>query len=282
VDREVVLVVLALCVCGPLAVACGAVRTEHASIASGGALERFWWRRLWFPLLPSLTVLSLLLGWALQEPDASDEGLRVHLFVIALPFALIWARATGRAVWALRRQRSAAPVETIGLWRPQIRISPTFAATVDGPVLAAAHAHELAHGQHRDPLRIWLGQWASDLQWPGPATARRWREWRWALELARDDEARARGVDGADLAAAIVAAAQVCVRPVAPAAGLVGEAAALAARVDRLLRPLPPEISRERTRWPGVALVALVVLTSCTLGVLYGEQVLRAIPGVGG
>lgn len=91
-----------------------------------------------------------------------------------------------------------------GVLRPRILISPRLANALQDRELEAVVEHERAHARHRDPLRLWLAQLATDLQWPWPQARVRFRAWIHALELARDEEALARGVDGADLAAAIL------------------------------------------------------------------------------
>lgn len=193
------------------------------------ALERRAWRRIWRPLAPGLLVLAFLIGWALQEPD-SAEALPILAFAIALPFALLWARAGLRAA---RSARSAAGVAaakplaaTVGLWRPRTILSPLLHEQLDAAALRAVMEHEAAHARHRDPLRLWLAQLVTDLQWPLSGARRRFTEWRLALELARDDEALARGVDGGDLAAGLLAVARLGARPPgaerAPGAALPG------------------------------------------------------------
>src|SRR6266478_2842093 len=102
--------------------------------------------------------------------------------------------------------------------------------------------HARAHARHCDPLRIWLVQLATDLQWPWPQAHERLRRWLLALELARDEEARATGIEGTDLANAILASARFDQRVnLPPQAALTGEASALKHRIGRLLDPLPTD-----------------------------------------
>ena len=88
-----------------------------------------------------------------------------------------------------------------------------------------------------------------------------------ALELARDEEARAAGVEGADLADAILATARFN-RLSLPAAALTGEAAALKDRIDRLLAPLK-DTPRLQARTRGaLPTAALSLLSAFALGAL--------------
>ena len=87
---------------------------------------------------------------------------------------------------APKQIRSAA---TVALLRPRVVVCETFGAQLDEHALAAALAHEQAHARHRDPLRIWLAQIVTDLQWPLSGARARFEQWLFALELARDEEA---------------------------------------------------------------------------------------------
>jgi len=279
VDRNLVLGILVLIVCGPMLLAFGlwpARRTRHRS---GLELERAQWRRLWLPLVPAALTLSVLIGWALQEPNQTDELLRDEAGFMAAVFATVWLRALVRSLIALR-----GPLQlhagTVGLFSPRIVLSRELASRLDEHALAAAREHEAAHVRHRDPLRIWLAQLATDLQWPWPSAKRRLRAWREALELVRDDEARAHGVDGADLAAAVLAAAQLGRARVGYAgAGLADEGEALERRIKRLLAPLQPSSTwRLTVVLPMVLLGALV--SAGLFGLLHGDLFVRALPGV--
>jgi len=89
---------------------------------------------------------------------------------------------------------------------------------------------------------------------------RRFTSWLAALEEARDDEARAAGVEGADLAAALIGSlrfnsAKCCTGGV----GLIGQPEVVQARIARLLRPLPDAVlPRDSSR---IVIAALLVLT---------------------
>lgn len=273
-SRDLVLAGLVLIVCGALAWApgllpAGARRSERAS----------WWR-LWGPLLPAATALALLVGWALQEPSTTDELLRPVAALAALPVAFVWARAAWRAARALAAPVDA-PAAVVGLLRPRVEIDPRLADLVSPAGLAAARAHEEAHARHHDPLRIWLAQLATDLQWPFGGAAARLAAWLDALELARDDEARRAGASGEDLAEALVGAARLASASARPAAvaRLDGPARALAARVQRLLAPLEAERLPARGRAMILAVTA-TLLVAAWMGFAHGDLALRALPFV--
>ena len=273
-----------------------ALLPSRASLdASPVVAERRAWRRLWLPVLPVLVVGVWLCGWALREPDPVttrfDHGLVVGA---SLPFLVVALRAALRAVWVLLRRPAELPVCTVGLVQPRVVFDPYLARVMDDGPMHAALEHERAHARHRDPLRIWLAQLATDLQWPWPWVHRRFQEWLEFLEHARDDEARSRGASGTDLAAAVVATTRHA-RSTPPAtrgefvfgaqAGLVGDARgdarALAVRVDRLLAPMPDfhqpyELSAWRV---AAALMLAFVLLGAALawGAAYGNDILHPL-----
>jgi hypothetical protein len=280
VDRELVLVVLVLFACGSLLVSAGLAPARRRDAPSGRQLERASWGRLWRPLIPTALALALLAGWAFQEPDASDEAVRAPVLVVAVAVAALWLRAGARALGALRPGRAVATVATAGLLRPRVLVSPTFAEVVDPAALAAALAHEAAHLRHRDPLRLWVARIVTDLQGGLPGARTRLDAWEHALEVARDEEARLGGVDGADLAAAILAAARLGDRPAPPAVGLVGPDDALRERVDRLLAPL---VEPPATPDPWAARLVLFALAFAGIGwvgVRFGDPIVRALPWI--
>jgi beta-lactamase regulating signal transducer with metallopeptidase domain len=194
-------------------------------------------------------------------------------------------RATWRAGRALARPRVPPLAATLGLLRPRIAIDDRLARDLDATARQAVLAHERAHCRHRDPLRIWLAQIASDLQWPSPRAAARFEHWRQALELARDEEARDGGVDGEDLAAALIGAVRLAQRPaVSPvAATLVDGEQALVLRVGRLLAPLrAPAAQSWRWRVRLVLAGSLALFAAATIfGLGHGDLLVRALPIVG-
>jgi beta-lactamase regulating signal transducer with metallopeptidase domain len=139
--------------------------------------------------------------------------------------------------------------------------------------------HEQAHLRRRDPLRIWLAQIVTDLQWPSPRARTRldtWREW---LELACDEAARLDGIDGADLAAALVVAAQQTVASATAMAGMHRSGENLARRIARLLVEPTAELAPSRSK-PLVAAVLGSIVAALLLGVYGGDWAVRLILGV--
>ncbi len=260
-------------------------------------LERRSWRRLWYPLVPAFLVAAWLCGWALREPDPVRDPLDPWVVLaVWLPFGLVVARALVRAAWSLLRNPVDCGVSTVGLIQPQVVFSPFLAKQLDDGVIRAALAHERAHAAHRDPLRIWLAQLVTDLQWPWPRAARRLEVWLEALELARDDEARAEGADGADLAAAVLGSVRYLERLAAPRpamrltgtqlahARLTGDAGSLRRRVARLLAPASQQLrgasSDIGSLGRAAALWVPLLLTALALGAVYGQLLIRPLLGM--
>jgi hypothetical protein len=284
VSRELVLATMVLVLCGA-----GAWLASWVPAASepgdrrelsGRQLEARSWRRIWLTMLPAGIALATMFGWALQEPGVTDELLLPTAALVALPIAVLWLRCALRAWVALRRPRKMPPIATVGLLRPRVVVAEDLHGALDPAALRAALAHERVHVRHRDPLRIWLAQIATDLQWPSPSARRRFEHWLSSLELARDEQARLDGTLGEDLAAAVVAVARMPRRPLGAAvAGLTGTETSLASRVHRLLAPVPPDGGRRSIVLPLAVLAVLVA--SVAIGATYGDYVLRAMPFIG-
>jgi hypothetical protein len=95
------------------------------------------------------------------------------------------------------------------------------------------------------------------------------------LEHARDDEARAAGADGADLAAALVASLRLhCQLDGGICAPLISDRSALEERVARLLQPLTPPNDSTPTTLQLAVLLTLALMAAIALGALYGERLL--------
>jgi hypothetical protein len=156
-------------------------------------------------------------------------------------------------------------------------IASALVQTLDERALLAALAHERAHLRHRDPLRIWLAQFITDLQWPWGSARNRFTDWLAALERARDDEARAGGIDGADLAAAVLGSVRFQLG-LGDGATLVGRHEELPARIERLLQPLPLTVPGGET--PSFLIaggLGAVLLTAVALGTVCGERLIAAL-----
>ena len=279
-DRELVLAVLVALLCGSALTAAGWWPSGPPVAAIGRALERRAWRCLWLPFGPAVLVFAALCGWALVEP-ACAERVPNGLLWGALPFAAVLARAAWRAVRSLTGSHRGSAVATVGLVWPRIIFAPRIVEALDEHAFAAALEHERAHARHRDPLRLWLAQLGSDLLWPWPAASLRLRCWRRALELARDEEARLRGVAGPDLAAAILASLR-CNRGGASlsAATLGGDQSFVEERIARLMRPLEPEAPRANRSALWRLALAVGVLSAVLLGTEFGERVVRTLLAV--
>jgi hypothetical protein len=276
-DRECCASLLIALVGGTAFLASGWCPVADARIRSARALERITWWRLWLPVAPALAVASAFCGWALLEPDPIPESMPVSLILMSTPFLVLLARAAVRSGWALIRDPGDPGTATVGLLRPWIVFSPRLAKTLDDRQIEAALEHERSHARHWDPLRIWLVQLVTDLQWPWPQARERMQRWLIALELARDEEARARGIDGTDLAEAIIASARFGQSASHPAqAALTGQSAALKERIARLLEPLSADPAQAHLRTPLFLLLPTSVI-ALGFGLMFGEGVVRAL-----
>jgi Zn-dependent protease with chaperone function len=241
-------------------------------------LERLHWLALWWPTAPALTVAAWLCGWALSQPDPVPDHVGRLIFIAAVPFAIVGARAVVRAAWSLCHSPRVYGIATVGLLQPRILVAPELASTLDVHAMRAAMAHERTHVLHRDPLRIWLAQFVTDLQWPWGSARHRFTGWLATLEHARDDEARAGGVEGADLAAAVLSSLRYQLGIAAAAATLIGQPEALPARIARLLRPLPDTPPAEEPPYLVVAGgLAIVWLGAIVLGIFCGERLIGSL-----
>ena len=276
-DRELLLVALLLTIVGPLLWVASFARPRPIVHASARDAEREAWRALWKPAMPACLLVAALVGWALREPEEAERLLDLRL-AIAVPVAVVWGRTAYRAfLAAIGARRTGALAATTGLLRPRVHLDPQLQAALDEGALTAAYAHERAHARHRDPLRIWLAQIVTDLQWPVPMAHERLRAWLSVLELARDEEAVARGVHGADLAAAIVTCARLEGRHRGLVAAMTGDRTALEARVQRLMVGEVPASARPK-KWLAAAFVALTILALLS-GMLIGEDAVRRFAG---
>jgi hypothetical protein len=276
VDRELVLLVLGGITLGPMLVRAGLQRSVPLQAPSACALERACWHQLWSPLLPPTIAFIALIGWAVIEPEEA-EVLPLPLFVLAAPFVVVWMRAAVRAIWGVRRPREIETAATIGILRPRVVVAFEFLRCIDPDAGHAVKAHEAAHARHHDPFRVWAAQFATDLQWPGRGAARRFSHWRHALELARDEEIRRQGIEGADLAAAVIAALRFGHTKASPAVAIVGGHQRVSERIARLLAPLPEANNdvhtSNRLRMSAVA----APIAALMFGATFGEAIVRAL-----
>ncbi|MGH8206347.1 MAG: hypothetical protein ACRETK_06190 [Steroidobacteraceae bacterium] len=293
-ERETLLAMLIMLLGGLALQLLAAWPLGRAHAPSAPEHERRCWLTLWYPMAPMLVVVAWLCGWALVEPDPVRDPLDPAVVVLLwLPFGLLFGRAAARAGWSLLRRPRECGVSTVGLLQPQTVFSPFLAKQLEDGVISAALAHERAHALHRDPLRIWLAQLVTDLQWPWPAAQRRLGAWLEALELARDQEARACGIDGAELAAAVLASVRF-LKSIPPEeraalsgtqvahARLIGDSRTLKERVLRLLAPVPAGVDGDSdSHLGGFALIFGGVLAAAlVLGMAYGERITHLLLGL--
>jgi hypothetical protein len=306
VERECLLSLLIIVLGGLTLQVFAAWPWRNSGGSASARVERQHWLALWWPAAPTSVVAAWLCGWAIAQSDPVLDPVGPFLFIACVPFGVVVVRAVVRAAWSLGRSPGNCGVATVGLFRPHIVFAPQLAKRLDDRAIEAALAHERAHVRHRDPLRIWTAQFVTDLQWPWHSAQRRFGSWLEVLEYARDDEARAAGVDGADLAAALVGSlrfqcAKSCTGggggggggpPPAPGAvvgslrcqgaksctggvGLIGQPDAVQVRIARLLRPLPDAVlPRDSSRMAIAALLVLTLGLAMTLGVVCGERVI--------
>jgi hypothetical protein len=272
-DREYLFTLLMLAVTGLGMFAASGRQVPRARATPAGREEHACWRRLWAPVAPSLVGACALLGWVFVQREPAELIPRSVAAVSAL-VAAVWLRAGLRAARAMRTGSTSAVAATVGLWRPRTTLSPDLIAQLDAETLAAVGAHEAAHVRHRDPLRLWLAQFVTDVQWPRSGAPVRFHQWRRALELARDEEARRAGVHGANLAAGILAAARLESSASAGAA-LTGTWVDLEDRVARLLAPLPAD--RPHSDGPMGITLAVTCGVAAWVGARFGITILSAM-----
>jgi hypothetical protein len=275
-DRELVLAILVTLLCGSVLTAAGWYPVSPPQTSSAILVEQRAWRRIWLPFGPALVLFAALCGWAFVEPADAERVPTGMLWGLA-PCAVVAVRTAWRAWRSLAVAHQQQAIATVGLLRPRIVLSPHLANGLDADALRAALAHERVHASHRDPLRLWLAQLATDLLWPWPSARKRFRCWQEALEQARDEEARRNGANGPDLAAAILASIRLGRRAAfASAATLTGDEAVLAERITRLMRPLDHEQPME-TRVARLAALGVAAGLALCLGVEFGEIAVRAL-----
>ena len=275
-DRELVVLILVPSIAGPLMILAGWWTPRRPDGPCATLMERVHWRDLWMPCVPVAVFASLLMGWAMTEPEHA-EAAHGLVGVLATVFTAVWVRALFRAAWSLLRCSVEQPACTVGLLRPRVRLSPALLNTLDPEAIEAARAHEEAHARHFDPLRLWLGQLVTDLQWPAAAPGERLQAWQRTLELARDEEARRHGVRGEDLAAAILAAVRLRPGMCGSGAALLGNGSRMRERIRLALAPLTSPPAKDSGRVHRAIALVVVCVGAAVAGVHLGESVMSAI-----
>jgi hypothetical protein len=278
-ERECCLAMLILLIGGASLLACGWLPAAHQRPDEARDLERVAWRRLWLPVIPAMAAAAWLSGWAVSESDPVSESVPLAIIILSLPFALISIRALTRSLRSLFVDSEGLATATVGLLQPWVVFSPRLARSLTEHQVDAAIAHERAHARHRDPLRIWLAQLATDLQWPWPQAGERLQQWMLALELARDEEALSAGIDGVDLAEAILASARFAQpETLSLQAALSRNPDALKERVIRLLERAPVDTKRtQRNDRATLIIVPALLLAVFSLGLTFGERYVGAL-----
>ncbi|WP_050727213.1 M56 family metallopeptidase [Vulgatibacter incomptus] len=256
-----------------------APRREASPETSAQVAERTSFRRLVLPMLPMAAAIFFLIGWAHTEPEQSDEIPPLSLTLAALLYGPVVVRAGIRAVRSALVRPEVSTAAAVGILRPRVVVSSEFLAGLDDEERDAVLAHEAAHVAGHDPLRLWIGQVIADLQWPLRAPALHLANWRHALGIARDEDARRAGSDGAALAAAVLKAAGYDAARSTSLAAIEGPGGALRDRVERLLAPVPtwtPPSKRLRIAW--LASAALFVSLGSTVGDSIAEWLCGNLP----
>ena len=154
---------------------------------------------------------------------------------------------------------------TMGLWRHQIMLSAGLLTALSPAEIRAVVSHEWGHVSRRDPLRLLLLRWCSELVWFLPIVRVLAQDSARAMEEAADDVAVVLTAQPLDLAAALVKAAKAQVLPNWSAVSTLGEELGVTARVERLLDVAPPRPQRRHARdWVVSGLVA-----ACLLALLF-------------
>jgi hypothetical protein len=281
-ERESLLTLLTVMLGGTVLQMFAAWPHHRVVLSWARQLERRRWLALWGPIVPALCVAAWLCGWALSQPDPVPYHVDRLIFILCVPFVAIGLRALFRAIWSLWRSPVDYAIATVGVLMPRIVIAPALAEILDRRAYEAAIAHENAHLRHRDPMRIWLAQFVTDLQWPWRSAECRYTSWLAALENARDDEARAAGIDGADLAAAVLGSLRLQIANSGPHATLTGDPAALPARIERLLQPLPESMPPRDIPWVVVlGSLGLALLIALDVGAAWGAKLIAPLVALG-
>lgn len=213
-----------------------------------------------------IVVALCLPSYLWLEPEAPTERVGFGCLAVALLGLAMWGISLARGLRAaagsrrfLRRcQRAGRPARLPGVWivdgaaplvalggivRPRLVISRGVVSALSPDELGAALRHERAHWTSRDNLkRLCILLTPGILPFVGSSRTLE-RGWRKFTEWAADDRAVAGSARRAfALAAALVRVARMTAdAPQSPLARtLLGDSDQLSARVDRLLRPVPP------------------------------------------
>ena len=162
----------------------------------------------------------------------------------------------------LRMLGAAHPVAcTVGLWRPHIVLSAGLLAALSSTEIEAVIGHEWGHVSRRDPLRLALLRFWSEVLWFLPIVRALAQESARSMEDAADDVAVALTNQPLDLAAALVTTAQAQASPRWSLVPALGGEHMVTERVERLLEIVPARPRPQHHRaWASSALVAAGLL----------------------
>ena len=149
----------------------------------------------------------------------------------------------------------------MGLWRPHIVLSAGLIAALSSTEIGAVLGHEWGHVNRRDPLRLALLRFWSEVLWFLPIVRALAQESARIMEDAADDVAVALTNQPLDLAAALVKTAQAQASPRWSLVPALGGEHMVTERVERLLEIVPARPRpRHHRAWASSALVAAGLL----------------------
>ena len=118
VSREQLLVGLVALVGGTLAWLLAPIGDSGAA-GPAWLRERRAWRLLVAPIIAIAMGTATLCGWALQEPELSDERLSLLAWLVVVVVLALWTRALARFGRSLTA-RPALPIAVVGLLKPRV------------------------------------------------------------------------------------------------------------------------------------------------------------------
>ncbi len=173
--------------------------------------------------------------------------------------------AVGRLPAVHVDDRGPTGIYTLRWPRPCIYLSGRLAERLDDEELRAALAHEAAHLQRRDWLRLCVAQLFRDLAWFNPFAHLAYRAYRQATEEAADDASAITRPERIVLASSLLKAQTYLqgTRRVYASLSFLQPATDVASRVKRLMSPESQGPAPRDQRWAawGVLAVALLLAT---------------------
>jgi len=248
------------------------------------------------PALFALATTTLLFdaGYGLFVPahchagecsaHAPSPGTGLSLLALAAALGIILARRLSLVAWRLlqglrlqrilrlassadsgfRRITHGSPAAfTIGWWHPVTYLADALLRQCSSADVAVILAHEQAHRQRRDNLRILLATWLS-APLPGRASRLLWRDLRLLCEQACDEHA-ALELGRIEVAATLLRVASLQLAAAPPCSHAFTQSGT-EARIEALLHDTRPALSRLHL---SLALLALLVLVTAAVAPLH-------------